>query len=664
MNFISRCFFIGFVLFSFHMKAQQREIDSLYKVIKSNQSDTAVASAYVMLTEYIGYIYPDTVLPLCRKALAITDKHTSYKSPAEKKSFLKSRSNALNNMGLIYMNQGDISKALDHYYKSLNIMEENADKPGIVLCLNNIGGIYRNQGDNIQALDYYFRALKLAKEIGDKDGTAFSLGNIGVIYLNQKRFDQALSCYLKSLAIRESIDDEEGTAMSLGNIGLIYENKKEYKKALDYYLRSLEKLRDQNDKDGISYTLSNIGTIYLKENDLKRAYDAAKESLELAKEINFPEDIRDASNVLQNIYRKQNKWKEALEMQDLFISMRDSINNEETQKAATKKQLKYQYEKDKLALEKEQEKKDVIRREEKRQQRLVTYSVTGVLFLVLVFSLFLYNRFRVTNKQKKIIVEQKHIVEEKQKEIIDSIHYAQRIQSTLLAQKELLNSNLPEYFILFRPKDIVSGDFYWATKKDNLFYFAVCDSTGHGVPGAFMSLLNVSFLNEAVNEKNIRKPNEILDYVRNRLITAVSQDGGQDGMDGILVCIENLNNENQLSVTYAAAYNAPVIIKNGELNLPAADKMPVGKGEKKSAFTLQTLDVKKGDIVYLFTDGYADQFGGPKGKKFKYKQLYDSLLSVCDLPVNMQKEALSKTFDDWKGDIEQVDDVCIVGLKL
>jgi serine phosphatase RsbU (regulator of sigma subunit)/Tfp pilus assembly protein PilF len=664
MKFFSGIFFFVLLLFPSQINAQQKELDSLYRIVNTSSSDTAIANAYVMITEYIGYEHPDTVLALCKKAIAITDKHTTYKNKEEKKSFLRSRSNALNNMGLIYMNKGDISQALDHYFKCLAIMEENNDKPGIVLSLNNIGGIYRNQGDNIQAMDYYFRALKLAKESGDKDGTAFSLGNIGIIYLNMKQYDQALASYFKSLAIRESIGDKVGTAMSLSNIGLIYDHKNEPKKAIDYYLRSLEKLRELNDKDGISYTLSNIANVYLDENEIEKAYKAGKEALEIAKEIDFPEDIRDAASVLQQIYRKQNRWKDALDMQDLYVAIKDSLVNEETRKTATKGQLRYEYEKAKLELEKEQEKKDVIRREEKRQQKLITLSVTVMLLLVLVFSIFLYNRFRVTNQQKQIIVEQKHIVEEKQKEIIDSIHYAQRIQSTLLAQKELLNRYLPEYFVLYRPKDIVSGDFYWATEKDGRFYLAVCDSTGHGVPGAFMSLLNVSFLNEAVNEKNISKPNEILDYVRARLITAVSQDGGQDGMDGILICLENLNNEKEIKVTYAAAYNTPVLIKDQQLILASADKMPVGKGEKSSTFSLYSLQVKKNDIIYLYTDGFADQFGGPKGKKFKYKQLHENLLAGINLSMDLQKEKLDKTFSEWKGEMEQVDDVCVVGIKI
>jgi serine phosphatase RsbU (regulator of sigma subunit)/Tfp pilus assembly protein PilF len=662
MNFLFKIFLTTFLFLSGSISAQQ-EIDSLYKIINKNSSDTSVANAYVMLTEFIGYTHTDTVLALCKKAIEITDRHTSFKSKEEKKSFLRSKSYALNNMGLIYMNQGNISQALDHYYRSLKLMEENGDEPGIILCLNNIGGIYRDQSDNIQALDYYFRALKLARENNDKDGTAFSLGNIGIIYLNQKHYDQALATYFKSLAIRESINDQEGTATSLGNIGLIYENKNQNKKALDYYLRSLEKLKEIDDQDGISYTLSNIGNVYLKENNLPKAYEAAMEAFDIGKKINFPQDIGDAASVLQNIYRKQNKWKEALEMHDLYITMKDSLVNEETQKEATKMQLQYQYEKEKLALEKEQEKRNVIIREEKTQQRLITLSVSGGLFLALIFSVFLYNRFRVTHKQKQIIVEQKQTVEKKQKEIIDSIHYAQRIQSTLLAQKELLNKNIFEYFVLFRPKDIVSGDFYWATEKQNRFYLAVCDSTGHGVPGAFMSLLNVSFLNEAVNEKNIIKPNDILDYVRSRLIASVSQDGGQDGMDGVLICIENFKKEGDLKVTYAAAYNAPVLIRNNEIIASPADKMPIGKGEKDYSFNLYDLDVKENDSLYLFTDGYADQFGGPQGKKFKIKQLYKTLLLISDLPVAEQKKEIDEKFKKWKNNAEQVDDVCIVGLK-
>jgi serine phosphatase RsbU (regulator of sigma subunit) len=280
------------------------------------------------------------------------------------------------------------------------------------------------------------------------------------------------------------------------------------------------------------------------------------------------------------------------------------------------------------------------------------------------------------------VVKQKDIIEEKQKEVLESIHYAKRIQTTILAHDEYLTKNLSDHFVLFKPKDIVSGDFYWATRKikagsptspgvrgekvkptgeinSELFYVAVCDSTGHGVPGAFMSLLNISFLNEGINEKNIDEPNEVLNHVRARLIKNISHDGAQDGMDGVLLCIDKMKNK----VTYSAAHNCPILIRDKELIEFEADKMPIGKGIKTDPFQLHEIKVKKGDIVYMYTDGYADQFGGPKGKKFKYRTLNNLLLEISDKPLSEQRHILNSTFDTWRGDLEQVDDVCVVAIQ-
>jgi len=258
------------------------------------------------------------------------------------------------------------------------------------------------------------------------------------------------------------------------------------------------------------------------------------------------------------------------------------------------------------------------------------------------------------------VVMQKDIIEEKQKEVLDSINYAKRIQYTLLANDSFLRKYLSDHYVIFKPKDIVSGDFYWATKTDTNFYLAVCDSTGHGVPGAFMSLLNISFLNEAINEKKIIEPNKILDYVRQRLIKNISKDGGQDGMDAILLCFDLKTRE----VTYAAANNAPVLIRAGEIIEYEADKMPVGIGIRNEPFKLFKIDAVKDDILLIYTDGFADQFGGPKGKKFKYKQLKENLVANHHLPLIEQKEKLVSVFEKWKGDLEQVDDVCVIGIKI
>jgi serine phosphatase RsbU (regulator of sigma subunit) len=260
---------------------------------------------------------------------------------------------------------------------------------------------------------------------------------------------------------------------------------------------------------------------------------------------------------------------------------------------------------------------------------------------------------------------QRVLLKEKNKEITDSFHYAQRIQKALMASNHSLNKNLPDYFVLYLPKDIVSGDFYWAEETDGRFLLAVCDCTGHGVPGAFMSLLNITKLNETVREKKITTPNLIFNQVRDEIIKALNPEGnkeeGRDGMDAIFCSFDFANKK----LDYSCANNPILIIRDGKIIETPVDKMPVGMYlEPKKDFTLHSFDLKTGDVLYLFTDGYADQFGGPKGKKFKYAQLKETLLNICTMPMKEQQQVLQKVTESWKGGIEQVDDILIVGVKV
>ncbi len=298
------------------------------------------------------------------------------------------------------------------------------------------------------------------------------------------------------------------------------------------------------------------------------------------------------------------------------------------------------------------------------------YSICVTGLLLILFSFIKYREKKL--QKEKVVLEEKinerthqlqdafKQIEEKQKEITDSISYASKIQSALMpTQKELL-ALAYDSFILFKPKDIVSGDFYWSERNENRTYLALCDSTGHGVPGAFMSLLNINYINKAINELNISEPNEIFNSVRTDLVYGISKEGQKDGFDGVLFCFDKKYNE----VTYTAANNRPILISNNTVtNLPH-DKMPVGKGEKENSFTLNKIAPLKGDALYLFTDGFIDQFGGPKGKKFMYKQLEEFLLSIHHLPFSEQKKILDAKFEGWKGDLEQVDDVTIIGMRI
>lgn len=258
------------------------------------------------------------------------------------------------------------------------------------------------------------------------------------------------------------------------------------------------------------------------------------------------------------------------------------------------------------------------------------------------------------------------MLEGKNRDITDSINYARRIQASLLASHKLLNQNLPEHFIFFQPKDIVSGDFYWAsTLQNGTFAIAVADSTGHGVPGAIMSILNISCLNEAVNSANVTSPDAVLNYARHRIMEHMANDGsdegGKDGMDGVLACFNF--SENKMS--FAAANNPLWVVRNGQLMDYPPDKMPVGKPMGAiTPFTMHEVRLQKGDLVLMITDGYADQFGGPRGKKFMYKALKELIVKLSSLPMEEIGRQLKTSFDDWKGTYEQVDDVLVFGVRI
>lgn len=278
----------------------------------------------------------------------------------------------------------------------------------------------------------------------------------------------------------------------------------------------------------------------------------------------------------------------------------------------------------------------------------------------------LWSTSTAIHKEKERINELKIEIEHKHQEILDSVNYARRIQRALLASKKILNDNLPEHFVLFQPKDIVSGDFYWASALRNAqFSVIAADSTGHGVPGAIMSILNISCLSEAINAQQLLLPNQILDYTRQRIMEHMandgSEEGGKDGMDAVICNFDFKNN----TLQFAAANNPLWLVRNNELIEFKPDKMPVGKamGDIKP-FSLQEIQLQKNDLVIMLTDGYADQFGGEKGKKFMYKPLKELILSINNASLIDIKQELYTTFEKWKGTAEQVDDVLVIGVRI
>jgi serine phosphatase RsbU (regulator of sigma subunit) len=577
-----------------------------------------------------------------------------------------------NNIADFLYNTGRILEAIDIFQKTLKINEASNNNAALTPVLNNLGDIYMFLGDSAKAYIYIKRALASAMQSGDKLMIAQELQNIGVLEKNRGRIDYSIVCLKKALAIREEIGDINGICKSKSNLAVLYMTKNNYVLAKNY-LEDVKKLIVNVDNLSVKaiYHSANYH-LYSSLNDINNAIIELEMAVKYYQEIGSTQEELNNSSHLIRLYKTQNLDEKELKLYRRMGELNSKINSAEVRRNALRNTYEFEYAKKEQDFKIEQALKDEKSKSEKRKQKYITTGVSLILLLALIFSFFLFKAFKIS-KQKNVIIsnqkqeveQQKFLIEEKQKEIVDSINYAKRIQNTLLANDEIITKNLPQHFILFNPKDIVSGDFYWAnsiiTDGLDLFFIAVCDSTGHGVPGAFMSLLNTNFINEAINEKHIYEPNKVFNYARKRLINSISKENQKDGFDGILVCINKTNN----TITYSAANNAPILItKQNELIKLPFDKMPVGKGEKEMEFTLYSINFKPGDWLYIYTDGFADQFGGPDGKKYKYKPLNEFLTSISDLPPEQQSQKLNQKFEDWKGDLEQVDDVCVVGFKL
>jgi serine phosphatase RsbU (regulator of sigma subunit)/Tfp pilus assembly protein PilF len=702
-------------LISFHGLAQnftpeeQHEIDSLNNVINNpNSHDTAIAGSYLHLSGILYVSNMDTMIPLCNKIITIANKHLAT-NPSEKveRHFKASLSGAYNNIGFIHMNLGNIEKTLFYLNKSLEYIEELEDKKGLATGLNNIGYIYNNQGNISKALENYHKSLTLEEELGNKMGIATSLNNIAGIYKDQgddeKAFEyfekslallielknkkgiasvynsigsmhddigdtkKALQFYFKGLEIQKEIGNKVGKSDCLNNIGFIYFQQGNVDDALIYYYKSLEIREEIGDKDGVISSSSRIAKALLHKGNISLAKRYALQSFKLSKEIGYPRNIKFSAEILSQIYEKENNNSEALKMLRLFITMNDSINNEETKRATAKQQAKYEYEKQKLIDDSKHDKLIAIEKTEKKKQKITIYTVIGGLLLVVIFLLFVFNRLKITRKQKDVIESQKEIVEkahfeleEKNKEILDSINYAKRIQSAILPPDNFVKEHLPNSFIIYKPKDIVAGDFYWVEYRNKKVLFAVADCTGHGVPGAMVSVVCNNALNRSVREHGLIEPGRILDKSRKIVIEEFekSDEDVNDGMDIALCALKG----NKLE--FAGANNPLWIIRDGEINSIIANKQPIGKFDNALPYTNHSIDLQKGDSLYIFTDGFVDQFGGPRGKKFMYKPFRELLLSIQDQSMENQKIIIEESFNKWKGNLEQIDDVCVIGVRI
>ena len=443
--------------------------------------------------------------------------------------------------------------------------------------------------------------------------------------------------------------------------------RKDLKEAKKYFNISYQLQKSFNDQSSMSESLKEMAHLHVELQDYKKAINYGLEALEIAESIESKPMLKDVYSVLSTAYSGVNNYKKAFIYAEKYIEIGVSLNNE-----IKKKEIYIELERNKYNTEKKelianyqierntQEIKFLL------EQKNKTIKQNGLIILVIIILVFAgvwYYRLRVSNQQKKLIESQKIIVDISNKEIMDSINYAQRIQAALLKAKDHVSKHLPPHFVLYKPKNIVSGDFYWYSEKKGFVYIAVADCTGHGVPGAMLSMLGISYLNEINSSVQIYSPAQILDLLKIKFVNELNQIDSSitisDGMDISLLRM-NLNTGD---VVWSGANNPLYIHSNSELNVINSTKQSISFTDKVIPFVDHQISFLPDAIYYLFSDGYIDQFGGPRGKKMKQTGFQKKLKEISNESLDEQLVILEAYFDEWKGAFEQLDDVTIIAIK-
>jgi serine phosphatase RsbU (regulator of sigma subunit) len=525
---------------------------------------------------------------------------------------------ALSLQGNIYESFGDYEKGLELCLKSVKLAVTNNDRETEAETSAVLGLIYTRLCNLSKALDYYHHSLDVREALGDESGMASSLNRIAMIHRMSGEFEEALRYYFSSLEIRKRNKLESAVPWTMLGIASTYEEMGDDENALKYY-KSGKKGKDSR---LLLQCMTGIGRVLSRKGERDEAEKELIESLKKAEELNALPLIPEVWSALARHYELNKQNTKALSAYKKFQSAREKVLNEDARNRVRNLEIA-------SAIEKSEIEKEI---------------------------------YRLRHVELKAAFDQ---IEEKNREITDSITYARRIQQAILPEISEIPFLASRCFIIYIPKDIVSGDFYWFSESGNKIVIVAADCTGHGVPGSMMSMLGVSLLEEIVNRREILNAGEILDTLRLEVMHNLHQTGkdeeAHDGMD-ISLCIWDRAGK---TIQFAGAYNNLCLIRKNEIVEYKADRMPIGIFENTdNNFTSQDIPVISGDMVYIGSDGFEDQFGGPEGKKFKRKALLQLFSEVSEMPLQNQKELIANSLSKWKGELQQVDDILIMGFRI
>jgi serine phosphatase RsbU (regulator of sigma subunit) len=610
----------------------------------------------------------------------------------------------------VFAARNEFRASYEHHQKAYFIFKKHSNKKEQILSLNSMGMQCFYLSLYSEAYDYYFKGLLLAEQTGDSAGVSLICENCGNLYTYMEEYDQAEKYFNRSLAIEAKRKNPEGLFSVKNNLAAIYFHQKKYEKARLEYVACMKYYSDQGDVDMHIISMHNVASTMIELNKLSEARAMIEQSFSLIDSSLHREFLSTGHKMLGRIYLKQTDFSKAIayttkairyyeggedkeELGMLYLTMANAYEslgdyrsaysylekhkeilkgnmNIRSQKDLLQKDAKLQFERkqveDSLKIVSENKIKDARLSQQTAELKLKRNQQVFMIFAVLLLASALaviYKRLRINEKQRKIIGIQKDRVEEQNQEILSSIEYARRIQRAILPSPHLIKNKLPEHFLIYLPKDIVAGDFYWMQEAGGRLYFAVCDCTGHGVPGAMVSVVCYNALNRALNEFGERDPGRLLDKTRELVVEnfSGSDENVQDGMDASLLCF--LPEQGKLLWSGA---NHPLWIfrkDSGTMETMKPDKQSIGKTYLANAFNTHEITLGKGDTVYFFTDGYADQFGGEDGKKLTRKKFMLFLNTIANLPMEEQRKRLLEFHHGFKGKEEQVDDICVMGLR-
>ncbi len=638
----------------FSIQEYQKKVDSLLNLAPSEEHLQAI-NQVAFQGKYIDY--------------ELTDSLVNYVlSNSDKQGFESINAFANKVKGIIADEKGLYQQSIQFYLKAIDQYSSLNSDLDVGKCEANIGIILRKQKQFEASNKYFKNCLRTFKNENFAYGVQLIQMNIGLNYMKLTNVDSSLFYLNRAEKLMKELKSIDPNIY--GNLGNTYLMKDELETALDYFEKCIsffEKHQVNNKNSAVWYF--SYARALRKQGDLENAAKYIAKAKDIVGDNKY---TREAYSLFLNDadlqYRLKN-YKEAAISYSTVNDINDSIYRIDKAQLTQELAEKYQAEKKELEIENLNKAKKIEEEKRKGEEQKVFYLIIGsiLLILIVIYSIVsIYIKIRDNKRIKaknKLIQQQKEIVEEKNREILDSMQYAKRLQDAILPTRKLVKSYFVESFVLYEPKDIVSGDFYWMEAKKGLTMFAAADCTGHGVPGAMVSVVCANALNKAVNELNLTDPGAILNATRDIVVDTYTKTGAdvQDGMD-ISICVYDLN---QKELLWAGANNPLWIIRNGkkEVEVIKADKQPIGKFGKSVPFTTHKVSINKGDTIYLFSDGFADQFGGEYGKKFKPVKFKKLLLESQDKNLDEQKKLLLEAFNDWKGNLEQIDDVCVIGVR-